>query len=304
MPQRPGGIRYGGLIWPGLLIVLGAVALLVNTNVISADRLYRLGDLWPLLLIVIGLELFIVRAPMPANAAAVAGVLVLLLAAGGAVAYVAAGAAVPGGTHTIDRSGAAGNLDHASMEIDVGAATLKISGADIGGDLFRAHADYEGPAPDISYDSSNGRVVISQSSGFHFFGPQHFALDLSLSSAVRWQVTIHSGASADTYDLTKLDLESLEDDTGASREDISLGTPKGRVPVSINGGALTVNLHRPSGADALVQVTGGAISLTFDGHSQHASGEVSAGSSSSNYFQVRISGGACNVTMDTGAPAA
>lgn len=299
---RPGGIRYGGLIWPGLLIVLGAIALLINTNVISADRLYRLGDLWPLLLIVIGLELFIVRAPMPANAAAVAGVLVLLLATGGAVAYVAAGAAVPGGTHTIDRSGAAGNLDHASMEIDVGAATLKITGAGIGGDLFRAHADYEGPAPDISYDSSNGRVVISQSNGFHFFGPQHFALDLTLSSTVRWQETIHSGASADTYDLTKLDLASLEDDTGASREDISLGTPKGSVPVSINGGALTVNLHRPSGTAADVRVSGGAVTLNFDGHVQHAIGSAEFGVTASDMFAVQINGGACTVTMDTTAP--
>jgi len=300
--RPPGGIRYSGLIWPGLLILLGAVALLVNTNVISADRLYRLGDLWPLLLIVIGLELFIVRAPIPANAAAVAGVLVLLLATGGAVTYVAAGAAVPGGTHTIDRSGTAGKLDHGSLEVNVGAATLKITGADIGGDLFRAHVEYEGPAPDISYDSSNGRVEISQSNGFHFFGPQHFVMDLQISSSVRWELAIHSGASADTYDLSKLNLGSLEDDTGASRENISLGTPKGSVPVSINGGALTVNLHRPNGTDALVQVSGGAVNLNFDGNVQRAVGSVSAGNTSDNYFQVRINGGACTVTMDTAAP--
>lgn len=298
----PGRIRYSGLIWPGVLIVLGVIALLVNTNVITADRLYRLGDLWPVLLIVIGLELFIVRAPIAPNVAAVAGVLVLLLAAGGAVAYVAAGTAVPGGTHTIDRSGSVGKLDRASMEVDVGAATLKITGADIGGDLFRAHAEYEGPAPDISFVSSNGRVEISQSRGFHFFTPQHFVLDLQLSSNVRWEVAIHSGASAETYDLSKLNLSSLEDDTGASREDITLGTPKGAVPVSINGGALTVNLHRPGGTDALVQVSGGAITLNFDGHSQHAVGSVSAGNTAENYFQVRISGGACTVTMDSATP--
>lgn len=301
--RPPGGIRYSGLIWPAVLILLGVIALLVNTNVITPDRLYRLGDLWPLLLIVIGIELFIVRAPMPANAAAVAGVLVLLLAAGGAVAYVAAGSAVPGGTHTIDRSGTAGNLDHASLELNVGAATLKITGADIGGDLFQAHVDYEGPAPDISYDSSNGRVVISQGSGFHFFGPQHFVLDLKLSSKPTWDLQIHSGAAADTYDLSTLNIKSLEDDTGASREDVTLGKPTGTVPVSINGGALTVHLHRPAGTDALVQVSGGAVTLTYDGHGYHAVGSVSAGNTSDNYFQVRISGGASTVTMDTTAPA-
>ena len=74
------GYRYRGLVWPAVLIVIGGIALLVNTNVISTDRLYRLGDLWPLLLIVIGLELFVMRTPLPANTAAIAAVLILLVA--------------------------------------------------------------------------------------------------------------------------------------------------------------------------------------------------------------------------------
>ena len=52
----PGRIRYSGLIWPGVLIVLGVIALLVNTNVITADRLYRLGDLWPVLADATGMD--------------------------------------------------------------------------------------------------------------------------------------------------------------------------------------------------------------------------------------------------------
>jgi len=293
------GYRYRGLIWPGLLILIGLIALLVNTNVISTDRLYRLGDLWPVLLIVIGLELFVTRAPMPANASAIAAALIILVAAGGSVAYVAAGPASPTGTHTVDRSGATGKLDHASLEVDVGSATLNISGAEIGGDLFRVHIEYSGPSPSVSYDTSTGRVDISQGSGFHLFGPQRFVMDLKLSPAVRWDLALHSGAVADRYDLSTLNIASLEDDTGASKEDISLGTPKGTVPVTINGGALTVNLHRASGASARVEVSGGAVSLTFDGHEQRAVGSVTAGSSSgSDYFAVRVNGGACTVTVD------
>ena len=296
--RPPTGIRYGGLVWPGILILIGAIALLVNTNVITGDRLYRLGDLWPVLLIVIGLELFIVRAPMPANTAVVAGILVLLLAVGGSVAYVAAGPSVAGGTHTIDRSDGLGGIDHGSLDVNVGAATLKIQSGDLGGQLFSAHIEYSGPAPDVSVDRSTGHVEISQNSTFHI-GSEHFALELKLNPTIPWTVAIHSGSAADTYDFAHVKLTSLEDDTGASRENISLGTPKGTVRVSINGGALTVNLHRPSGTDALVQVSGGAVNLTFDGHGQHAVGSVSAGNTSDNYFQVRINGGACTVTMDT-----
>ena len=110
---------------------------------------------------------------------------------------------------------------------------------------------------------------------------------------------MHSGAANDTYDFTKLQLASLEDDTGASREDISLGTPKGDVPVTINGGALTVHLHRPNQTAANVNVSGGAVSLDFDGQQHRAVGSVSAGTEAGDMFSIRINGGACTVTMDT-----
>ncbi|HEV2217149.1 MAG TPA: DUF5668 domain-containing protein [Candidatus Dormibacteraeota bacterium] len=302
MSAQTPGYRYRGLLWPALLILIGAVALLVNTNIISADRLYRLGDLWPLLLIVIGLELFVTRIHMSTQATAVAAVLILVVAVGGSIAYVAAGPAVPTGTQTMDRSAPAGNLDRGSVDISVGSATLKISGADLGGDLFRSHIVYSGPSPDVSVDRSTGDVEISQNSSFHLFGPQHFALDLKLSSNVRWKITVHSGAADDTYDFKHVQLTSLEDDTGASREDISFGPPSGDVPVTINGGALTVDMHRPGGTAATVEVSGGAVSLDFDGHQQRAVGSLSAGIQAGDMFSVRISGGACTVTMDTSSP--
>jgi hypothetical protein len=295
------GYRYRGLIWPAVLILLGAVALLVNTNVISADRLYRLGDLWPLLLIVIGLELLVTRMPISANASAVAAALILLVALGGTVAYVAVGPSVPTGIQTIDKSAAVGNLDHGSVDISVGGATLKITGADLGGDLFRSHIEYTGPAPGVSVARSTGHIEISQSSGFHLFGPQRFTLDLKLSSSVRWTIAVHSGAADDTYDFTRLQLVSLEDDTGASRQDISFGAPKGNVPVTINGGALTVHLHRPNQTAARVNVSGGAVSLDFDGQHQRAVGSISAGTEAGDMFSIRINGGACTVTMDASA---
>ncbi|HEY6874951.1 MAG TPA: DUF5668 domain-containing protein [Candidatus Dormibacteraeota bacterium] len=297
MSSPPPGYRYRGLIWPGLLILIGGIALLVNTNVISSDRLYRLGDLWPVLVIVIGLELLVMRAPMPANASAIAAALIILVAVGGSIAYVAAGPESPTGLHTLDRVEGAGGIDHASLQIDVGAATLKIR-TDSDPTLFRAHIEYQGPAPDISLDRSTGHVEISQNGNFHLFGPQHFVMDLQLNATVKWSVAVHSGASNDTYDFTHVLLTSLEDDTGASHENITLGAPKGTVPITINGGALTVNLRRPSGTAADVKVSGGAVTLTFDGHVQHAVGSAEFGVTASDMFAVRVNGGACTVTMD------
>src|ERR1700674_1486448 len=95
--------RYRTYFWPVVLIVIGLFAVLVDVNVIPTDRLYRLADLWPLILIVIGLEV-LAGAALRGAGAALAAALALLLAAGGAVAYVWIGPAMPGGLHSVDVS--------------------------------------------------------------------------------------------------------------------------------------------------------------------------------------------------------
>src|ERR1700730_3816020 len=156
------GRRYRSLFWPLALIAIGLIALLVDLNVISADRLYRLADLWPVVLIVIGLELLTRRALHGATAD-LAAVLILLIAAVGAVAYVSVGPAIPGGTHTFDTSGQAANLSTASLQVDVGGANMTVLGSgSLGSDLYRAHIEYSGPKPSVTLDKSTGELHISQ----------------------------------------------------------------------------------------------------------------------------------------------
>ncbi len=296
-------MRSRSFFWPGVLILIGVIALLVNGGVISSDRLYRLADLWPLILVVIGLELISRRAWQGA-ASDLAAVLIVLLAAVGAVAYVAVGPAIPGGNHTLDASDAVGNLNQATLHVDVGAATMTVTGNDaLGADLYRAHIEYSGSKPDISLDRSTGDLQISQNNPFGFFGSRRFVLDLQVSSAVSWNFSVNTGAASDTFKLSALKVGSIELNTGASREDISLGKATGMVPISVNGGALTVHLHRPSGTEASVQVSGGAVSLVADGQQYHGIGDESWQSSGFNgardAYKVDVNGGACTVTMDT-----
>src|ERR1700704_5566926 len=119
--------HYRSFFWPVVLILIGIFALLVDLNVISGDRLYRLADLWPLILIVIGLEL-IARRTLQGSAVNLAAILILVIAGVGAVAYVAVGPAIPGGTHTLTASGQVGTLTAAKLDVQVGAADLTVVG--------------------------------------------------------------------------------------------------------------------------------------------------------------------------------
>src|SRR5260370_39087310 len=156
--------RYRSLFWPAILILVGVFALLVNAGFVPVERLDRLADLWPLILVVIGLEL-VVRRSVPGAAAEIAAVLIVLVAIGGAAAYVALGPSVPTGIQTLDAAGKVGSLNHGSVEVDAGGATLTMKGSSsLGAHLFRAHIEYSGRKPDVSLDASSGDVHISRGS--------------------------------------------------------------------------------------------------------------------------------------------
>jgi Domain of unknown function (DUF5668) len=300
--------HYRSFFWPVVLIVIGIFALLIDLNLISADRLYRVVDLWPLILIVIGLEL-IARRTLQGAAVDIAAVLILVIAGVGAVAYVAVGPAIPGGTHTFTASDQAGALNAASLDVEVGAADLNVVGdASMGADLYRAVITYSGPKPDVTLDKSTGEVRITQHGEFGIFGSNHLSIDLRINPSVTWGFSLNSGATNATLRLAHISVTSIEANTGAIRLDITLGSPKGIVPIRVNAGAPTVRLHRSSGIDASVHVSGGAVNLTADGHHTAAIGSATWQSdgyaSATDAYSIEVNGGACNVSVDTSVPAA
>jgi len=291
--------RYRSFFWPAILILAGVVALLVNTGALSVDRVYLLLNLWPLILVVVGLEI-IVRRSVKGTTGDIAAALIVLIAVGGAIAYVAI-APNPGSTHTLDTSGPIGDLSKASVEIRVGSATITVTGdSSLGSSLYKAHIQYTGSKPDVSLDSSSGKLKIDQANGFQ---TARFVLDLRLNSEVMWTIEENSGATQDKINVPNARVTGVTLNTGASTDDLSLGAASGVVPIEINGGALTVHIHRPNGTKASAEVSGGAVSLDFDCRSTHAVGKVEGltGDLGGDYYRIRVSGGACTVSVDTSA---
>lgn len=300
--------RYRSFFWPVVLIAIGLIALLAELNLISSDRLYRLADLWPLILIVIGLEL-IARRTLHGGAVDVATILIVLIAAGGAILYVSLGPAIPGGTHSFDASGQIGSSKTAALKVDVGNVNLTVDGdGSLGSDLYRAHIEYSGIKPTVDFDAASGVLHIEQRGGFTFFGNPRFVLDLQINPAVTWSFNINSGAANGTFKLSQVRVTGIELNTGASHEDIALGAPTGKVPITVNGGALTIIIHRPNGVEASAQVSGGAVNLTADGDRERGIGSKSWQSdgydSAQDAYRIKVNGGACTVTVDTSGPSA
>jgi cell wall-active antibiotic response 4TMS protein YvqF len=300
--------RYRSFFWPSVLILAGVVALLVNIGGLPFERLILLVNLWPLILIVVGLEI-IVRRGFHGAAADVAAALVVILAVAGAAAYIAINPS-PTATSKVDVSAPVGELHQASLDVNAGSATIDVSGgSELGSLLYRAHIEYPGPKPDITFDRSTGVLRISQKQNFPFgIANGRFSLSVQLNEAVSWSVNENTGASKDTINLPRVKVSAVTVNTGASSEEMTLGPPTGIVPVEVNGGALTVHVHRPSGTEASVRVSGGADSLDADGHSEHGIGDLryesSGFSGAADGYRITVNGGACTVTADTSTESA
>jgi hypothetical protein len=298
-------MRYRSFFWPAILIIFGVMGLGVNLGAISGGRLYRLADLWPLILIVIGMVSISRRAWQGATRD-LAAVLIVLIAVVGAAAYVAARGPVPIGSQTLNTSDTVGSLKQATLHVSAGAVRLRVDSSDaLGADLYRAHIEYSGPKPVVSLDRTTGLLEISHSDDFAFFADRSFALTLEVSSAVTWNISEDIGSANDTLNLSALKVGSIKLSTGASHDVITLGTPTGIVPISVEGGDLTVLVHRPAGTEASVRVSAGAVNLSADGTQYHGVGDETWQTSGYDHatdgYRVEVNGGASTVTMDTSA---
>ncbi len=289
--------RYRSFFWPAILILAGVIALLVNTGRVPVERLGLLIALWPLILIVIGLEL-IVRRNFHGVAGDVAAALIVLLAIAGAAGYVIV-APNPSATQTLDSSADVGNVHQAALQINVGAANITIGGTT--DKLYTAHVEYSGAQPRVQFDSEGGVLRIDQQSrGFTPFQGSAFKLTLDLSTSVDWSIEENTGATRTTMNLARVHVTPLQINGGASTDDISLGPTSQVVEVKINGGAVTAHVHRPSGTDVKVGVSGGFVSLVADGRTYHAVGSADNGIElGASGYDVQVNGGACTVTVDT-----
>lgn len=295
--------RYRSFFWPALLVLVGIIALLVNTGQIPVERVAQLLDLWPLILIVIGIEL-ILRRTVHGVAGDVAAALIVLLAIVGAASYVTL-APNPAATKTLDSSADLGNASSMTLSLSVGGASIAIDDTAPSGQLYHAHIEYNGTAPRVAVDTASNRLTIDQrdQNNFTVFQARKFVLTLQLNPSVSWAMEVNSGAATIKMNVPNMRVSSLKFNTGASTDDVTLGTPSSVVPVEFNAGAVTVRLHRPGDVPVSVDVSGAGLSVTVDGRSYHAVGHVTASQDLGGAgYSLRVNGGACNVTVDAASP--
>ncbi len=211
MPPSP----RPSLVWPLLLIGLGALLLLQTLGLLSPSLWLALAQLWPVLLILAGLDLLIGRRS--ARGVALVGLAGVALIAGALLwAAVRASQLPPGGVETLIQ--VPRGATRLSARIDFQTGALRVSALGPSDHLLEGSAQ-DGPGDtaqqDYAVSAGEGRLRLQQQpdamlAPFLARRADQAHWDVRLTRGLPLALVVATGAGAATLDLTNLQLTSLD----------------------------------------------------------------------------------------------
>jgi hypothetical protein len=185
------------------------------------------------------------------------------------------------------------------LAIDSGSRGVLVRpGSDMQG-LVRTSRDRASAAPAIVRGE---RVVVRRLRGVGYG-------EIELNPRHPWRFQIQGATWNTVLELGGLDVRALKLDSGAAKVECFLPRPRGVVPIEVSGGIVGLSLHRPPGVAVAADIGTGAVQLKLDDYSVRATvtdsqWESEDGASvAPNRYQLRISGGAFQVNLDSNATA-
>ena len=129
--------------------------------------------------------------------------------------------------------------------------------------------------------------------------------EVTLSTAIPWQIVIQGGALEVEALLGGLNLASLVVKGGVSMIHLDLPMPAGVVPIQISGGASEITVHRPKGVAARAHLKGWVSTFVFDDQTFGNVGNnlrlQSAGfDPTAPYYDIEVASSASMVTITSG----
>jgi len=164
-----------------------------------------------------------------------------------------------------------------------------------------------GEAPELRLSGGEVRLVwpVSFSDWWRRLLHAHYGdTEIVLHPVVTWDFVVRGGLASLDGDLRAGSVSSIEVSGGCSNVEIQVPKPAGTVPISISGGASHFRLTRPADVGVAVQVSGGISSLRLDDRAFDSIGgsaqlETSGRVPGSPYYDIRVTGGASNVRVET-----
>ena len=187
----------------------------------------------------------------------------------------------------------------ASIAIDSGSRGVRVRpGTDMQGLIRTAH-DRASAAPAIV---SGERVVVRRLRGVGYG-------EIELNPRHPWRFQIQGATWNTVLEVAGLDVRGIKLDSGAAKVECFLPRPRGVIPIEVSGGVVGLTLHRPRGVAVAADISTGAVRIKLDDYAVKAAVTDSQWESeegaavATDRYQLRISGGAVQVNLDSEAKA-
>jgi hypothetical protein len=154
------------------------------------------------------------------------------------------------------------NRTVATFSLVSGATTVRVRTADLGDELYRATTPKDSGV--VPRNSSTGaetelRLQPSNEPG------RNSAVDITLTTRVRWTLRFAGGANTESLDLRGTRLTRLDVTAGTSQLEIWLPRPTAVTTAALSGGASSLQMHVPANVLTRVTARAGAGSVNIDG---------------------------------------
>ena len=226
-------MKRNGIFWGALLILLGGLMLLNAMGVTLPGGIYPRELFWPLFLVMLGLwfvlEVFTFKRPEDETLA-------------------------------VELRG----VKQAEIKLNHGAGSLTIAGGADAGMLLNG-SFLGGVDESIHYEGEKAEVRLrAQPRGPIFVGqasPNDWSL--RLTDAIPLELSLNTGASESTIDLSAVRVSELKLSTGASSTRLTLPAA-GQTSARISAGAASLDLTIPAGTAARLRIRSGVGSIEVD----------------------------------------
>jgi len=240
-----------------LLIAIGLFFLLRQMGLLNFSIWEGFKTFWPLGIVLVGVALLF---RMKWLALIFLGITVLL----GAV-YIAQSLNidVPEPRQSVQRIPADPAIDTVSLTMNFGAGEVNIEDGSRSF-LLRNRietTDTEDPTLVVEKKGSQAEILIERESVFVPFGKQKSFWDIELSPEVKIDMVLSYGAAEATFDLSRLMVDELEIDNGATDTEIIFGNYPTKC--DIDTGASSIKFEFPEDSGVVIEVDGGLVSTDF-----------------------------------------
>ena len=293
-----------------VILGIGLLLLLLNFGYIDSGALLNLWKYWPVIIIVIGCSILFKAMPKPLE---IFFNLVLSLVLIFGLFFVIREAIISKESKTFSQKAIDRQLaepfneeaQRAQIDINTGAATVNIAGGSnllLEGTIESVFGSPIVSRQFIAQDKTDA-IKISQSSRIrtgNWNGKSQNNWAIKINDDIKTKLSINSGASKITPDLTNTMVDEFNLDTGASKIELSLGSRPDKISGSIKAGASTIVVRLPKNSGLKIHLDAGLTKNNFGQQGLSENDKIYTTTDfdqSSKKIELNISAGASTIDL-------